>query len=365
MKNFLLALFCLPVLVQAQYPWKEVPFSRFQTPPQTYVAAKVKWPLTVDGQLDEAAWKDAPWTVAFADIEGGDKPSPRFKTRAKMLWDEDFLYIAAEMEEPHLWATYDQHDMITFHENDFEVFIDHDGDTHAYFEVEVNARKQIFDLFLARPYRDGGPSLISWDVRDLKVGVALDGTLNDGSDTDKGWTLEMAIPFKSLRFGVEALRPKTGDVWRMNFSRVEWHTTWNGTAYEKVKGTDGKPLHEDNWVWSPQGLVNMHFPERWAYVQFSETAETAFVLPPDEPFRKALREVYYRQHVKMTKTGKFASTISALGVPTTLRHHGKTYRLVLQTTANTFEALFSNPSDKVRYRMNHEGRYEVLKPEEK
>lgn len=363
MKYVLMLLFGTPFFGWAQYPWKEVPFSRFQKMPQTYVAAKIKWPLTIDGRLDEAAWQETSWTVDFADIEGEDKPKPRFKTRAKMLWDDEFLYIAAEMEEPHLWATYEQHDMITFHENDFEVFIDHDGDTHAYFEVEVNARKQIFDLFLVRPYRDGGPSLIAWDVRDLRTGVALNGTLNDGSDTDQGWTLEMAIPFKSLRFGVDPLKPQLGDVWRMNFSRVEWQTTWNGTAYEKVKAPDGKPLHEDNWVWSPQGLVNMHFPERWGYVQFSESKDTPFVLPSDEPFRKTLREVYYRQQLKMAKTGKFGTTAVALGVPATLRQEGKTYRLSMQTTANTFEANLTAPGEKTRYRINHEGRYEVIRPE--
>jgi hypothetical protein len=49
----------------------------------------------------------------------------------------------------------------------------------------------------------------------------------------------------------------------MNFSRVEWQIEAGGHQYRKVPG---KP--EDNWVWSPQGVVNMHVPERWGYVQF-------------------------------------------------------------------------------------------------
>ena len=65
-----------------------------------------------------------PWTTDFVDIQGGAKPTPRFRTRAKLLWDDDYLYIAAELEEPHVWATLTQHDSVIFQDPDFEVFID-------------------------------------------------------------------------------------------------------------------------------------------------------------------------------------------------------------------------------------------------
>ena len=64
----------------------------------------------------------------FQDIEGDKKPRPRFRTRAKMLWDDQFFYVAAELEEPHVWATLTKHDSVIFHDNDFEIFIDPDGD---------------------------------------------------------------------------------------------------------------------------------------------------------------------------------------------------------------------------------------------
>ncbi|RMH03795.1 MAG: carbohydrate-binding family 9-like protein, partial [Planctomycetota bacterium] len=47
---------------------------------------------TIDGRLDEPAWAAVPWTEDFVDIQGSPpKSAPRFRTRAKMLWDDDFL----------------------------------------------------------------------------------------------------------------------------------------------------------------------------------------------------------------------------------------------------------------------------------
>ena len=66
--------------------------------------------------------------------------------------DADHLYLAARLEEPHLWATLTDRDAILYREHDFELFIDPDGDALAYYELEINALGTEFDLFLDRPY---------------------------------------------------------------------------------------------------------------------------------------------------------------------------------------------------------------------
>jgi hypothetical protein len=63
------------------------------------------------------------------DIQGVDDLRPRFRTRVKMLWDDDYFYVAAELEEPDIWGTLKERDSVIFHDNDFELFIDPDGDT--------------------------------------------------------------------------------------------------------------------------------------------------------------------------------------------------------------------------------------------
>ncbi|MBU0637618.1 MAG: carbohydrate-binding family 9-like protein [Planctomycetes bacterium] len=233
--------------------------------PKRYVCHYTTTPVAIDGRLDDHAWNAAAWTDRFVDIEGSARPRPRFETRAKLAWDDEYLYIAAALEEPHIWATLTEHDQIVFRDNDFEVFIDPNGDTCEYYEVEVNAFNTIFDLFLVRTYNAGGPALHGWDLKGLRTAVHIDGTLNQPSDVDTGWSVELALPWAALAeaAGTPA-PPQAGATWRMNFSRVEWqHRVFDG-RYQKLPDTK-----EDNWVWSPQGKINMHLPERWGDVEFA------------------------------------------------------------------------------------------------
>jgi hypothetical protein len=233
-----------------------------------YVCSYASRPPAIDGVGDEAVWQQAPWTDDFADIEGDLRPAPALRTRTKMLWDSVNLYIYAEMEEPDLWATLRQHDTIVYHDNDFEVFIDPDGDTENYFELEFNAFNTEMDLFMPKPYRNGGKALLSWDVKGLRSAVKVTGTMNRPGDRDMGWSIEMAIPLSSLRlWGDPAVHG--GSVWRINFSRVEWDREVKDGKY--VVLTDpvtGRRKPEHNWVWSPQGVIDMHVPEKWGYLEF-------------------------------------------------------------------------------------------------
>ncbi len=157
--------------------------------------------------MDDAAWRKAPWTDWFVDIEGAGKPTPRLHTHAKMLWDAQFLYVAAELEEPHVWATLTEHDSVIFHDNDFEVFLNPSGDGRNYFEFEINALNTGWDLFLPKPYREGGKADNSWDIPGLHTAVSVNGTLNNPGDTDRGWMIEMAFPWSAFASRAPVSRP--------------------------------------------------------------------------------------------------------------------------------------------------------------
>lgn len=233
--------------------------------PLRYDCPRTATPIRIDGHLDDSAWQKAPWTPAFVDIEGDAKPKPRFRTRAKMLWDDQYFYIAAELEEPHVWATLTKHDSVIFHDNDFEVFLNPSGDTLNYFEFEINARNTGWDLFLPKPYKKQGKADNSWEMPGLRTAVQVQGTLNNPRDQDRGWTLEIAFPWKDFASKAPVRRPNPGESWRVNFSRVEWQVEIRNGRYQKVPGRK-----EDNWVWSPQGLIDMHVPEKWGYVTFTK-----------------------------------------------------------------------------------------------
>jgi hypothetical protein len=276
--------------------------------------------LQIDGKGDEASWRKAEWSGDFSDIEGDKKPKPLHPTRVKMLWDKDYLYILAEMTEPHIWSYYTTRDQIVFHENDFEIFIDPDGDTYNYYEFEVNAANTLFDLFLPKPYRNGGKPLVSWNSEGFKSAVLIEGTLNNPSDVDKRWTVEMAIPFASLNVGETVQTPLDGQIWRINFSRVNWQTEVVDGKYQKKKDEKtGRPVPEYNWVWSPTGEINMHTPERWGMLQFSgirvKNSKVKFEIPNDEELKNYLWLIYYKQHDFRRKNRRFANVVSELSLP--------------------------------------------------
>ena len=150
MARWLLA--CLAGVVSATDATVEHPLAAIQ--PRAYVAYQAGGLITVDGHLDEPSWQRAEWTRDFISIEGQGTP-PRLRTRVKLVWDDQFLYLAADIEDPHVWATLKERDATIYHDNDFEVFVDADGDTHGYWELEVNALGTVGEQFLLRPPRDG------------------------------------------------------------------------------------------------------------------------------------------------------------------------------------------------------------------
>lgn len=308
--------------------------------PKHYTCLRAGHPLSnrLDGRLDKPAWRAAPWSDSFVDILGGSAATPALRTRVKMLWDDKYLYIGAELEEPHVWATITQRDAVIFQDNDFEVFIDPDGDNHQYYEIEINALNTVWDLLLIKPYRDGGPAVNGWDIAGIKTAVHVDGTLNDPSDRDNGWSVEMALPWNALKECAHRTCPPVhGDSWRINFSRVQWETSVVDGKYLKAPGRA-----EDNWVWSPQGVVDMHRPETWGYVTFSKESEFRDGVAPSfsdpaEPVKNLLMQIYYAQRDYFKTNGKYAAEMGELRIqwPTAFSARGA---LKLECMAHAFQA---------------------------
>lgn len=327
------------------------------TPRQYVVSFNPNAPL-MDGKLDDAVWQNAEWTENFKDIEGDKLPAPTWNTRVKMTWNDKGLYIAAELMEPNVWAYLKKHDDIVFHDNDFEVFIDPDNDTHRYYEIEVNAVNTIFDLFMPKPYRNGSGALMVYNTPGLKSAVNIQGTVNKPGDIDKSWTVEMFVPFAALTFAIEAKAPVDGDFWRINFSRVQWKTDVQDGLYVKQKGSNGRNLPENNWVWSPQGVINMHFPERWGYLHFSKRAVgepvKKYTIPYSEFQKKYLWLVYYLQKEYFQKNHKYAPSLKDLGINDPIvKVDNKPNNLWMEATSRQFMVYIN--SEENTYTVNDEG----------
>ena len=155
-----------------------------------------------------------------------------------------------------LTATLREHDSVIFHDNDFEVFIKPLPQTEASYEFEMNAFNAGWDLFLNKPYNENGKlrqragtssaSKPPPSRRYRERSTTRMTPIRDGRSRSP-------IPCTPSIHARPCTPPQPGTVWRINFSRVEW--------------TPGNPK-EDNWVWSPQGVIDMHVPDRWGYLRF-------------------------------------------------------------------------------------------------
>ena len=342
----------------------KVDISSELTQPKHYVVTKTDAKIKIDGVANEKAWSKALFTDEFIDIEG-EKVVP-YRTQVKMLWDDEFLYFYAELEEPHVWGNLKQRDTIIYWNNDFEIFIDPSDDTYNYGEIEINALNTVWDLFLDKPYRVGGKPNFYWNIPELKSAVKVHGTLNNAGDKDEMWTVEMAVPlapYIQLKNRPKAV-PKEGEIWRINFSRVQWEHDLENGSYSRKK-VDGKYLPEHNWVWSNQGVINMHEPEKWGYLQFTEAASSEsieIIQKEDEIYIQALYNIYGKILKGEMSYMKSLGTGDVIYIQTTISDKLQ-LDIPFVKTQMGFEISTTSPESNKKYLLNEMGQLKTKEPE--
>lgn len=316
--------------------------------PPVYMCRRTSEKPILDGDLEKPFWKNAEWTEDFADIEGDIRPKPRMRTRAKMLWDGETVYFGAELMGDEIWSHVTEHDDVIFRDNDFEIFIDPDSDSHCYCEFEMNALNTTWDLLLTKPYRDGGFPLNSLEIKGLRTAVKIYGKLNDPTAQNVKWSCEIAMPVTTFLecCGQDKKALLPGEFWRVGFSRVQWTVDVKDGEFVKRLGANGNPLPEDNWVWAPTGIVNMHYPELWGFVFFCDGDEN-YIIPADEHLKWELRRVYYALHACFDETGSFNPRIKLPNPEFTPE---------IQVTSNTFELSCKTSDGKGKLLMLSDGR---------
>ncbi len=347
---------------------KTFPVPKIDFNPKTYIIYKTDGPLTIDGKLDEKTWQKADWTTDFVNITGDTTRTPPQQTRAKLLWDKNYLYVGIQLKEKNIWATMTKHDAPLYLENACEVFIDPDEDTHHYLEFGINALSTTYDLLVPKPYRDGGHPISAYNIRGLKAEVSIDGKTNDPSSDNVKWTAEIAFPLKAL----EELNlldnqapPKAGDQWRFQLARAERQLTVKGNKYEIKKNpkTD-RPLPSRYTSWTPQGLVNLHYPEMWGIVQFSDiiagNGNDSFNQSKDEQIKWALRNVYYHLKQYYLNNHSYTDEISVLNLDK-IKKKAAHFSLTLHATNNTFIASSPGFNNDVVWYINQDGKIWSIK----
>ena len=360
-KNLLAITCCIGLLAckVSNSETKDITYSDpYPLNPPTYVCYQAPGTITVDGILSPKEWEAVPWTSDFIAIEGGVRLAPYYHTRAKMTHDSQGMYFAVLVEEPHVWGTITEHDAVIYHDNDFEIFLNPANDTHNYLEYEVNALGTYWDLYLSKPYRDNPVVLNNWEFAGIQSAVHVDGTINNPNDTDKSWSVEVFIPWSSIyQVMRREEKPNEGEQIRVNFSRVQWTTEIQDGKYVKIPMPGEDKIREHNWVWAPTGVINIHLPEYWGYVQFTDKIAGAETVPftpqPEEEIKWILRNLYYRQAEYKRTTGEYASNSRVLkpeelGSPELMRD------LTLTTFSSQYEISLPDKNGK-RWKIKEDG----------
>jgi len=235
--------------------------------PRTYVCYRASGPITIDGKLDEKAWRDVSWSQLFEDHQAPYAPEPWKTTRFKMLYDDEYLYFGAQLQEENVWGTLVERDCVIYYDNDFEIFLNPTADGVGYYEFEINALNTAWDMFHETDYHRASALHTLYDVAGLRHAIDVQGTLNYHHDEDIGWSVEVRWPLASLREWNERVKLpiERGDVWRLNFSRVQYMHIYDRLVPAMVP----KSPCED-WIWQSTGTGDLHNPEMWGKVLFSD-----------------------------------------------------------------------------------------------
>lgn len=179
-----------------------------------YICPRTMSPISIDGSLGEKEWEYAQLVREFSLPP--EHRVPTNATRAWITWDSRFLYVAFDATDPDINAIRTERDSQTHKDDVLEFFFKTDPEEPDYYNIEINAMGAFLDS-----YHSPGRRLNKrWNCSGIKVGVNVEGTLNVSSDQDRGWTLEVAIPFASLPT-LDGAAPEPGDVWLFHFARID------------------------------------------------------------------------------------------------------------------------------------------------
>jgi hypothetical protein len=179
--------------------------------------------VKIDGILDEITWDKAQVLEDFSAF--WEKRKARSATKARLLWDDQYLYFCAEMEDADLYADVKEHNGMAWTNDVFELFFKPHEDKLAYYEFQVNALNTQLEMFLPSRGAGGYQRFAPVGKMGMESAVKLYGTLNDWKDKDKGWTVEGRIPWKA--FEPTGGRPKAGEKWRFALCRYDYSVAYD------------------------------------------------------------------------------------------------------------------------------------------
>jgi hypothetical protein len=221
--------------------------------------------ITVDGILNEASWAGAASTVVLK-LWNGSPGLASLDTTAKMVWDDQHLFLGFSVKDPDVYATYTGRDVHCWEQDTLEVFVTVPGTT-GYLEVDGSPTGAIWDGYFTNVFQGPGGS---YNLTNLQIAGHVNGTLNNSADQDMGFTAEVRLPFSDIYQGILGGHPTNGTQLRLNLYRINWNTP----AAPDGLGATGSDTY---YAWSPVSGTSpaFHQPNKFGTVTFSTVSVPA------------------------------------------------------------------------------------------
>ncbi|HOT95687.1 MAG TPA: carbohydrate-binding family 9-like protein [bacterium] len=213
---------------------------------------KIEAPPRLTGSIDDPVWQKAAKIDLVEAVSG--RPG-RWATSVRVAWSECFLHVAFACQDDYVWGTILEHDGPIYDQECVEIFLNPSGCRHQYFEINLSPKNVVFDACILNHRTEERPEapfigLPAWEAEGLRTAVAVQG-IADRPGLASGWSAEYALPFAAL-CGAAHQPPQPGDLWRINFYRI-----------------DSPRLGvQELYAWSPVLLGTFHRPWRFGYLRF-------------------------------------------------------------------------------------------------
>jgi putative heme-binding domain-containing protein len=239
-----------------------------------YTIERAPGAITIDGKLDEAAWRAARpmGDFHFHWHESGEKE----QTVAKMLWDDEHLYVAWYVHDKHISAYERQRHGPVSKDDCVEIFIaPNPAKVKNYYTWEINA----IGTALNRNRSDWYTLGATWEPEGVEYRTTFQGMeKKDEAAGDSHWIVEMKVPLKNFARDAANTPPKDGDEWRLNVNRIGGKTNAQASS----------------WAPIPRDVKSFHTPEAFGKVVFSTRAAGGRQARFDAAEARAGQKIYNR-----------------------------------------------------------------------
>jgi hypothetical protein len=222
-------------------------FAQVAAQKPSYEVRRAPAPIKIDGRVDAKEWAAADQAIEFI-FPWASQTGAKQKTHARLLWDDQYLYVAYECEDTDLTAQVQGRDEFVYRDDTVELFLNvKPSQTRAYYCIETNARGTVMDYVCI----DAQSYMRRFDMDGLKLGIRLDGTMNMRGDQDRGWNLELAVPWKN--FADMTKPPSPGTIFTAELNR------WDGVEPNRCLSV---------WVDPKLNWPHPHAPQEFGNLKF-------------------------------------------------------------------------------------------------